>query len=147
MRSKKVKSRKSYWALALLPVIPLMMAPAPGEVGGCGGSDGEANAQAYCDDVQTLECYRSNARGEFADQSGLSQCLANVARTCQAVSWPCLTPPTVIEARACTDALRQQANLALSREQIPACASICADTAQPAPQPASDAAPMTDGGV
>ena len=149
-RALSIIRRGRYLALILLPVVPLMMAPSPGEVGGCGGTDGIANAQSYCEDVQELECYRQNARGEFSDSSGLGQCLAAVPRTCQAVSWPCMTPPTVREARACTDALRQQANLGLSRDRIPECASICAD-ASPSPSmpPANDAAPtpMNDGGA
>ncbi len=121
-----MKRRLSSVALiALAPLVLLLVGPAPGEVGGCGGSVDYADPYQFCVDKESWICARRQARGEFMTVDDYNQCVTDAHRVkCMEgrTMWPCSPPPITAQTQACIDALRNQSSLSTPDNAFPECA-------------------------
>ncbi len=91
----------------------LLVAPAPGNTGGCGGDtlDDAADFGAFCLESRSLRCLREQARGTLTD---VQACVDDARDRCEAIAfWPesCEPAPRQRETEACLDELRRSDNL------------------------------------
>ena len=112
---------RARWLVLLAALVSL--APAPGQVGGCGDPDPYANAADFCRARDQLECTRAYWRGELTAEQ-VPDCEREAAERCEAVAdWPpwCRPRPTFYEARGCLDDLRREDLLELPPAEVPRC--------------------------
>ena len=113
----------------VLLLAPLLVAPSPGNTGGCGEVLETANAEQYCWDRYSYECLRLDLRGAYptADFGSYEDCMAYRDINCPSpsrASWPpstCTPPPTIYDADACIDALSRAENLSIPIEDLAEC--------------------------
>lgn len=130
----RVRSPRSGAWLFLLAL--LLVGPAPGEVGSCGGDPLVADADDFCRDQEAWQCRRAEARGEL-EGDALTACFESIPNFCEGAGWPpsCVPRPTNLQTDACLDALALEENVRVPLEELAACRDVC-----PAP-PAAELAP------
>ncbi len=116
--------------LALIGLLILCVAPAPGSVEGCGSDNAPADAVDFCLQTEAWNCRRAEARGEIPGEmhSDVQSCVDALPDSCAGRSWSpdrCPLPPTSFEAQACIDELAKAANVDVEMEAIPACMGLC----------------------
>jgi len=128
-----VRKRRSAVWLSLLAL--LLVGPAPGEVGSCGGDPLVVEAEDFCRDQEAWECRRAEARGEL-DDGQLAACFEAIPNACVGAGWPpsCVPRPTNLQTDACIDALSLEENVRVPIEELAACMDVC-------PPPRSEGAP------
>lgn len=98
--------------------------PAPGNVGGCGGGAGGANAVAHCTDVSFWRCRRDQFAGRI-DDAQFNQCLAPINMVCASRAWPAGCMPTEAQSEACITLLQRGDIANLTNEEIDTMFSEC----------------------
>ena len=116
------------WAFVALAFV--LVAPTPGEVGGCGDDAFFAEAETFCRDQEAWECRRREARGEI-EGAEVDTCFGVIPDLCASAGWPatCLPRPTTLQTDACIDALALRENVDVPILELAACRDIC-----PAPE-------------
>ena len=122
LRPRRDVSSPGSRVLALGPLLLalLLMGPAPGETGGCGGELPVADAADFCAERDGYVCRRAEARGEITN---VRECFDAIEERCDRASWPitCDPPPTRAETDACIDELRRVDNLNVDEADIAEC--------------------------
>lgn len=110
----------------LLVLAFVLVGPAPGEVGSCGGDPLVAEAEAFCRDQEAWQCRRAEARGEL-DADALTACFDAIPNFCAGAGWPpsCVPRPTNLQTDACLDALALEENVRVPIEELAACVDVC----------------------
>jgi len=123
----------------------LLVGPAPGAVGSCGGDDltGEAELIPYCQEREELICERKRRRGELTDE-GAQTCRHEVRELCEHRFFPNECRPTERVAQACLNALRSLDTVKTKEKDIPECRvkALCAIRGS-----AVASTPTVDGGL
>ena len=102
----------------------LLVAPAPGKTGGCGATNGLADAEQACLTVGSWECVRDQQSGILgAGDEVLQECVDAVGDGCSGSMWPleCQPYPTQREVDACVEQLQRADQLSTPSEDIPEC--------------------------
>jgi len=122
-------------AVTLVILGLLSIAPAPGEVGGCGADTVVADPVDFCLQAGFWECERANARGEFgrpeSEFMNTQECVdalvpdprSDPRGNCAGSQWPfdCTPFPTEREAQDCIDQLQIVDNINTPRSMISQC--------------------------
>ena len=108
----------------VLAMASLIVAPSPGQTGGCGATAPEADAADTCLTVGSWECVRAQQRGELdAGEEVLQACVDEVADACATAMWPleCQPYPLQREVDACVEELMRADRLDTPSSEIPEC--------------------------
>jgi hypothetical protein len=100
----------------------LLVGPAPGAVGSCGGDplDQPAELESYCKEREQLICVRRAMREKLPDVKR-DGCRYDAIELCSSRFWKPGCAPTVRQARACLNALRSFDTLKTPEDQIDEC--------------------------
>ena len=104
----------------LLPLMVLLLAPAPGEVGGCGGEEVIADAVQYCFDRAGLTCAREAQRGDIALDAE-AQCQVDRQAPCPTLQWDVNCQPSQRAVDSCLAALADPRRLSTATDDIGEC--------------------------
>lgn len=100
-----------------------ILAPTPGNVGGCTDEGGLSDAEQFCVDRDALYCARDFRKG-FIDEEAYDACLADVEMGCFGFAWNpevCDPPPTQRRVDACVNALRSVEKLSIPNTMVLEC--------------------------
>lgn len=114
--------------LWLLLLVPVLVGPAPGAVGGCGcGSDPldePVDLEAYCIEREQLVCVREFERG-VGSVFDRDDCRREVIDLCSTRSFPRGCSPSKRKASACLNALHARSTLGETVNQLKECRDLC----------------------
>lgn len=117
--------------LLLLAMAAFILAPTPGNVGGCNADKQLGSYEQFCIDSQALYCARDYRKG-FIDDEVYEACLADVEPYCYTTNWNpelCSPPPSQRRIDACINALRSVERLSIPNDLVLECQIqvLCAD--------------------
>ncbi|HEX2676021.1 MAG TPA: hypothetical protein VHM19_05260 [Polyangiales bacterium] len=126
-----------------------LMAPTPGSIGSCGGSDhggDPADFKPYCEQRGQLICVRRYLRKELT-KAERDACRWQAIDTCKLSGFPSDCHPTQRKADTCLNALESLDTLQTKEAKLSECTTqtLCGKSFEPPPS-AADASADEDGG-
>lgn len=108
-----------------LCLLPLLLGPTPGQVGGCQDEVGPVSAQDFCVDRERWTCARFRALCEAPSGVCLADeraCVDAVPDRCAGIdAWPQGCAPTTVQTEACLAELMSPEFIDLAPSDLPSC--------------------------
>lgn len=112
--------RPAKWALRIAGSLVMFVGlagPAPGHVGGCGGTVAVADPVASCTELESWECTRDHSAGRLTAEEQTA-CLAAVGPSCSGFQWPNGCAPFQSQVDECVVLLRRGDFLSVPSDEL-----------------------------